>query len=157
MGIRPVFSIEKFNSYVEDNVEKLNKSMVRRLRFIAEKCIIEARERKDYKDHTGNLKNSVGYVIIRDRKPISWSRTSIGQGTEEARAAREDALDAILLDDDIPQNGVCLVMVAGMGYAAAVESWGYIVLSGAEELAAVEIKAAIVAIQKNINKALRNA
>lgn len=157
MGIRPAFNITAFNRYVDDNIEKLNRAMIRRLKYIAEKCIIEARVNKGYQDRTGNLKNSVGYVIVKDRIPIFWSDTSVGDASQEARDARETAIDEKLEDPDIPRVGLCLLFVAGMEYAAAVEALGYNVLTSAEDLAKQEVKKAIAALQKNIDNAIRRA
>lgn len=151
MGIKPNFNVAQFNKYVDDNIDKLMKAVIRRFKYIAEACIIEARTNKGYQDRTGNLKASIGYVIIKDRKPLYWSDN--GGGTE-GDEARNNALDDALDNSEIPAEGVCMVMVAGMEYAEYVEALGYNVLTTAEDLAKREVKKAILALQKNIDRTL---
>ena len=102
---------------------KLTAKVVDCLTKAGELCIAEARTSGSYTDRTGNLRNSVGYVVLVDGK------------TE--RQANINALNAKQVNDLAPKyrSGIVLIVVAGMKYAAYVEAKGYNVLTSAELLA----------------------
>lgn len=90
---------------------------------VGEQCIIEARDNGAYTDRTGNLRNSVGYVVLLNSVEKSKSNIS--------------ALNQKLIEElksKYPKDLV-LIVVAGMNYAAYVEAKGFNVLSSAELIA----------------------
>ncbi|WP_288896887.1 hypothetical protein [uncultured Capnocytophaga sp.] len=90
---------------------------------VGERCIIEARDNGAYTDRTGNLRNSVGYVVLLNSVEKSKSNIS--------------ALNQKLIEElksKYPKDLV-LIVVAGMNYAAYVEAKGFNVLSSAELIA----------------------
>ena len=50
-------------------MQRLSIVVMRRLQYLGEQCITEARKNHSYKDQTGNLTSSIGYVIA-DRKSV---------------------------------------------------------------------------------------
>lgn len=92
---------------------------------IGEECVRIAREphAHDYHDITGNLRSSIGYVILVDGKPRvnGASKTFSGEkgNGEEGPAAAEALLSS--LQAKFPW-GVVLIICAGMKYAAYVEA-----------------------------------
>ena len=86
-----------------------------------------------YTDQTGNLRSSIGYVVVKDGiivengKSQKYLEGTLGEG-EGVKFARQLAADA-------PRKGIVLIVSAGMNYAAYVEARGYNVLTSAELLA----------------------
>ena len=89
-----------------------------------------ARRSGSYKDQTGNLRSSIGYIIAKDGEVVTENFKEGDKGTDKTtgkykgrRLAEEVSLSYT--------GGYVLVGVAGMEYAAAVEAKGYEVVSGA--------------------------
>nr|DAS17161.1 MAG TPA: hypothetical protein [Caudoviricetes sp.] len=90
---------------------------------IGERCITEARDNGSYTDRTGNLRNSVGYMVLLDG--VEQSQSNINKLNRK----QFDTIKAKY------PKGLVLIVVAGMNYAAYVEAKGYNVLSSAELIA----------------------
>ena len=87
--------------------------------YSGESFVREARQTDTYKDDTGNLRNSIGYLVLKDGSQIAESFGGGVGGAAGKQVAKEAA----------PGTGTVIVGVAGMNYAAAVESKGYDVIS----------------------------
>lgn len=92
---------------------------------LGESLVKYARERHNYKDRTGNLTNSIGYVVVNKRKVVSKGGFGNGSGANNGYSI------ALKLASDTPQD-YSLIVVAGMNYAAYVEAKGYNVILPAE-------------------------
>lgn len=96
--------------------------IILRLQQIGEECVKVARENGRYNDITGNLRSSIGYVVLNDGKPVHSGTLKRYSGTkgngEDGNAAAESFLQK--LQAEYPQ-GISLVVCAGMDYAAYVE------------------------------------
>jgi len=125
MGIE--MNTEGLDEYLEAQVERRIKALIFGLSAIGATVTNEAKTGKTYKDQTGALISSTGYVVIRDGVIINGSGFS-GIG---ARVG-EEAIKAQIAKYS---TGVWLIVVAGMNYAAAVEARNYNVLTSAELLA----------------------
>ncbi len=88
-----------------------------------ELCLTNARNTGSYTDRTGNLRASVGYVVIYNGKIMISSNIS--------DLNRETVNKAI---KDYPKD-IVLIVVAGRNYAVYVEARKYNVLTSAELLA----------------------
>jgi len=127
--------------------QNLELAIVQRLEYIGESFVKDARENvsapfKVYQDQTGNLRSSIGYVIIKDghilkrnlngkvtprrkiykRKKRSQQMNEVLEGVDMA----EKLIDKIIRKHS---KGYCLIVVAGMQYAGYVESKGYNVIT----------------------------
>lgn len=130
------FNESLFKAELEKAInEELNKAklnVVRQLSIIGEKCINQARNSelkgRDYQDQTGNLRASVGYIVVCDGEIVANSGFQNGEGGENGKKYAES------LAVNYP-SGVALVVVAGMNYAEYVAAKGYDVLDSAELLA----------------------
>lgn len=103
--------------------DEIKREAVRRLQIIGEACVKEAREKGSYRDRTGNLRSSIGYVILSDGSPVvNGSAEQVpgpqGNGSEGPAAAKEllSKLSARY------KSGVQLIICAGMSYAVYVEA-----------------------------------
>ncbi len=98
------------------------------LQYAGEAFVRAARENREFKDDTGNLQSSIGYVIVKDRKIIWKAFEGIGKtSTSEGKAAGERLAQAIALT---LKDGWGLIGVAGMEYGLYVEARGIDVISG---------------------------
>ena len=113
--------IQKLRNYIaqdDRNIEMI-------LHRIGQEAVNWARENGNYTDRTGNLRNSIGYVIFKHRVDIAF------EGNQPAKQNKDVIIN--LTKDKIPNKGYALVVYAGMEYGIYVEAKGYIVLSGALE------------------------
>jgi hypothetical protein len=130
MGITPRFSKTDILNYTEIGKQKIERGLLNTLKLAGETFVTEAREglnissglfpKGDYKDRTANLRSSIGYFVLKDGEIIYENLLGTGEGEQAARAALNSVKD---------KSGYMLVGVAGMDYAAYVESKGYNVIT----------------------------
>ena len=91
---------------------------VRRLAYIGETCSNMACEKGNYTNRTGNLRSSVGYVIVYDGEVVLESGfKQVKNGTPGVDAGMKYADQVVR---GLVRKGLVLVMVAGMRYASYV-------------------------------------
>lgn len=102
---------------------KLVDMLVKNMVYIGEQCVKIARERGDYNDITGNLRSSIGYVVLVSGTVKHYGAPEQTSGTKGDGSAGVAAGNALLkkLQAEFPY-GVVLVLCAGMNYAAFVEN-----------------------------------
>lgn len=112
------------DSYLHQQVNRLDDLMIRNLNYLGMECVNLAKSLDTYQDQTGNLRNSIGYVVIKhgnilnsafldDTKgPASENNDISGKETGE-NYAKELAKNF--------KNGYAVIVVAGMEYASYVE------------------------------------
>lgn len=110
-----------------DAQKEISEKFIRVLRYCAEAAINEARTNGSYRDVTGNLRASKGYAIILDGKIVEENFTGASEGVSKGKTLARELVSQ--------QPEIALVIVAGMKYAAEVESRGKNVLTSAEQLA----------------------
>lgn len=107
--------------------EEYDRKAIVFLQTVGERVVKYAREHGSYTDQTGNLRHSIGYVIVQYGKVVAENFSS-GQGFPEAQEnARKYALSVV---QNLPRTKTFLVWVAGMEYARYVEAKGYDVIEG---------------------------
>lgn len=129
-GMTPLFDQHSLERWFDHFQNRAEERILILLQGAGEKFIDVARRNGSYKDQTGNLRSSIGYVIAKDGKVVAENFTESDKGTDKTtgkykgrRLAEEVSLSYV--------GGYILVGVAGMEYAAAVEAKGYEVISGA--------------------------
>lgn len=132
MGITLKTPEAEIDAYIQQRVERMTGAVIYNLQYVGEACLNAARETNSYKDRTGNLRSSVGYVIVVDGKIKYQSDFEVvkkgGDGAKSGiRYAKKVARQ-------FPE-GIALIVVAGMNYAAYVSATGRDVLDSAELLA----------------------
>lgn len=115
--------MRKLKSGLQAKMKDIIALLVKQLSFIGEECIRIARESGSYNDITGNLRSSIGYVVLVDGKPVVTSQSKQYDGEKGNGEAGPPAAEALLktLQAKFPW-GVVLIVCAGMKYAAYVES-----------------------------------
>lgn len=101
--------------------EEYDRKTVEWLSALGERVVKYAREHGNYTDHTGNLRNSIGYVVVQYGQAVETGFNS-GAAQEKSRAY------ALEVARELPANKTYLVWVAGMEYAKYVEAKGFDVL-----------------------------
>lgn len=85
-----------------------------------------ARSMADFKDQTGNLRASIGFLIAKDGKILDQDFTGKPEGRSNGVSYAKSLEKG---------EGYVLIVVAGMNYAAAVESRGKDVLTNSAAIA----------------------
>ena len=123
---------EEIEKQIQDQVERIEKSIIETLVYLGELCVTEARTGYTYVPRTGNLLSSVGYHIIKDGVFVKGSNFNGGFGGQTGQSFIESLYS-------MHSKGIVLIVVAGMNYAGFVESKGFNVLTSSEMLADREL------------------
>ena len=130
--IKPMFTPAQFDRWFEITEEKAEVKIYDLLRDTGEYFVKLARESGTYQDQTGNLRSSIGYVIVKDG-------TVLFKNFEKAGKPKAESKEPII-GDQVGERlatriasgikGFVLVGVAGMNYSVYVEAKGREVISG---------------------------
>ena len=111
------------------------KKAIDTLNFVGLKTVKAIREGEisNWKDDTGNLRSSIGYLVLSNGKVVGRNFALVNnRGEEGLKRAKEFAQE---LAGQYPR-GYVLIIVAGMDYASYVEDIdGKVVLAGSERFA----------------------
>lgn len=132
MPIKQTTSMATIELYLKKLIEENNRKVLRYLSYVGESCTTQARTAGSYSDDTGNLRNSIGYVVASNGNVVLSAGFEVDPQGAKATASRK----AI----DLSGDTMALVVVAGMNYASYVAAKGYDVLDSAEILAPRLIK-----------------
>lgn len=115
--------MRKLKKVLEAKMKDIADLIIKQLSFIGEECVRIARESGDYNDITGNLRSSIGYVILYDGKPVVYGASKQYSGKKGNGEAGLSAAEALLtnLQSKFPW-GLVLIVCAGMKYATYVEA-----------------------------------
>lgn len=132
MPIKQTTTAEQIDAYIAQRVNAMQNAILYRMSYIGEQVLNAARSTNSYKDQTGNLRSSIGYVIVKDGSVVrasSFEQVKNGSdGTSKGRSYAESLAARY-------KNGIALIVVAGMNYAAYVKKRGYDVIDSSELLA----------------------
>lgn len=132
MPIKQTTTAEQIDAYIAQRVNAVQNAILYRMSYIGEQVLNAARSTNSYKDQTGNLRSSIGYVIVKDGSVVrasSFEQVKNGSdGTSKGRSYAESLAARY-------KNGIALIVVAGMNYAAYVKKRGYDVIDSSELLA----------------------
>jgi len=154
MGITPRFSAGDINREIESQIQRNEIAIVQLLKYVGESCVKIARQKGNYLDQTGNLRSSIGYVVM--------SRGSVlFQNFERAGKPKKSSdLDPVLIAGIYAgalaeikgiKNDYVLIVVAGMDYASTVESRGKDVITTAKQYAEQKVPALIAKLKARLN------
>lgn len=147
MGIEPLFGEGLIKSAVTAYQQRVERAAIYAFKYLAEGLVKYAIEKRTYTDQTGNLTNSIGYVIVFDGK-VEYMGGFVGNGDEGAEKGMQLA-DEIAKKDG---KGISIIIVAGMNYAAYVEAKGYNVILPAELKAMTDFPATIERLREQVHK-----
>lgn len=134
------FDMRKVQSHINRKMKEVADHIITQLSYIGEECVKIARSEGSYEDITGNLRSSIGYVILYDGKVIENGSSKQYSGKkgngEDGPPAAEELLKA--LQAKFPW-GIVLIVCAGMNYAAYVEAIHHKVVLSTAELKAEDL------------------
>ena len=129
MPIKRLTPTAEIDRYIAGRVEAIKRALVYNLCAVGEQVLNTARLTNSYKDQTGNLRSSIGYVVSVDGEIVQMSSfDTVKEGREGSRGGKEYAMQLVR---DFP-HGIVLI---GMNYASYVSAKGYDVLDSSELLA----------------------
>lgn len=134
---------------ISSSKQRIEDALVMRLQRIGEQFVANARSSGNYQDRTGNLRSSIGYVIVKNGLQL------VGSDWVMIREGKAGIVVGKKLIEEMSRRfptGIVLICVAGMDYAAAVESKGYDVITSSAFIAKKEFIKAIEKIKNNLTK-----
>ena len=143
----PNFNINDIRKVIVERVSLLEAETLSILKDIGGKFVRDARSTQTYKDRTGNLRHSIGFIILKDGVQIFGNfqdpgfeliKDEDGKSKKLVGATFGQKL-AITIGEQNPV-GYVLIVVAGMSYAGYVEAKGYDVLTGSTLTAETNLK-----------------
>ena len=119
--IKAIYNSGDLRRYVQRYESNIQKAIVAMLQRRGEQFVSEARQESTYNDRTGNLRSSLGYFIYYGKTAIEKNLRGKSKGISAASEVVQE----------LPKKkGIYyLIGVAGMSYAASVESKGYNVIT----------------------------
>ncbi len=132
MPITPKTPMSDIEQFLAERIAAMERTIVYRMQIIGEQVLNQARSAGNYQDQTGNLRSSVGYVIVRDGIIIKTS--DFATVKDGAAGSKEGESFARSLAERF-NKGIVLIVVAGMNYAYYVKKLGYDVIDSSELLA----------------------
>jgi len=136
--LNPMFSMGNINQRVDNFVIFKEERIRLALHYVGVDFMDRAKENlprrlggTSFEDHTGNLRSSIGYAVLLDGEVLDEEYKVVKGGQEGANASRELVRELATEFN----KGFVLIGLAGMEYAAAVESKGYDVITGSTPMA----------------------
>ena len=123
MGLTPLYTSNDVKEVFDTFVEDVDVQMIQLFSYVGEEFVNQARNTSTYKDRTGNLRSSIGYVVALDGEV----KIDNLEGTAEGKARAKELVQQVLSEESA---GIVLIGFAGMQYASYVESKGYDVITG---------------------------
>lgn len=151
MGLVPRFSKADIKKVIEAKKRQFRQAVVNRLETVGLQFVKMAREKTaaqgGFNDVTGNLRSSIGFAIVDHGNIVkdNYEASKRGQQKTEGIQEAKKKMQTLVLNFT---EGYALVVVAGMGYAAAVESRGRDVITGSSLEAEDLLKRAIAELKR---------
>ncbi len=124
MGITALFGSGAMRDSVNAFQKKVEAATIVALQQLGEGLTAYAKDQHNYTDRTGNLTNSIGYVVVHKGAILSTGGFG-GEGVGPSLAIAMKMVNTV-------GNSFSLIIIAGMNYAAYVEAKGYNVILPAE-------------------------
>lgn len=155
-GFSAAFSAGDVHNKVATYALRIHRAVETVLMFLGEECVRIAREQGTYNDITGNLRNSIGYVLVRNGDIICKNFEERVASKVVSAANGSGVLQGQALAEELAKRftkGYALIVVAGMHYAHYVESLNKDVLDSAERYAQQRTPKMLQMLKQQIYKA----
>ena len=144
MAIKANMTSAQLSKMLQQEAERRRQALIRTMLYCAEEVTNAARSTNSYKDQTGNLRSSVGSLVIVDGKVVK--EYGFGRVNKGAQGVTDGQKFAQSLVKQYP-TGIAIIVVAGKEYASYVADKGYDVLDSAENLASVIVPRLLVQLK----------
>lgn len=124
MGIEANFDMAGIRAYLQQCSDEVEKAVLENLNHLGMACVVKARTLDTYMDRTANLRNSIGYLVLKNGNIHSSFFEAQGRGqefdpTQKAGEKVGEEFAKSLISEYT--EGYALIVVAGMHYASYVE------------------------------------
>lgn len=153
MGISANFNINDIDATFKALLAEVDRQLIESLTRVGEEAVKLAKmipPERGFKDRTGNLRSSIGYVVLVDGKLVNVDFAAVKGGHAGVNEGQRLALQV-----GSKTEGYALVVVAGMNYAVHVESKGRDVLTSAEKFAEKEVAKHLADLVTDIKNAFK--
>ena len=141
-------NVKELSKYLNEMSFRIEEALIYQLEYLIAELENHAKLSADYTDQTSNLKSSIGGVVLKDGRPITYRGFS-GSGKEGGKTGLE-YINQLINDN---KNGYVLLVVAGMEYATYVENYHELnVLKKSELKMQREIPKILTKLKSKINK-----
>lgn len=140
MKLTPTFKVSDIMKDVRAKIENIDEFIISKLNYVGLEFVRNARVKADFTDHTGNLRSSIGYIILKNGNVVSENFEESKKGSDKATGKERGFEYAMSIQESF--IGFVLIVVAGMEYAVFVESNGKDVITGSSMLAEDDLKKA---------------
>ena len=123
MGLKPKFSKDDVRQMFNIKLQRIEDVIISRLNLIGLSFFKNARENGTYNNITGNLRSSIGYIVLKNGKTVQQNFEASDKGSDKATGLSAGRSYANEVKKKFGR-GYVLICVAGMQYAASVESKG---------------------------------
>lgn len=128
----PLFSQQDLENWFDIFQAKAEDKLMLLLMRAGEYFVKIARKSGKYIDHTGNLRSSIGYVIVNDGDIVNGDFQVSAKSGSDKETGKREAEKLAQQVAETHNEGLVLIGVAGMEYAVYVEAMeGKDVVSGA--------------------------
>ena len=122
-GLTPLWSDDDLERWFDIFIDRTEEKTYQLLARAGEVFVKYAREHGGYRDQTGNLRSSIGYIIVCDNEILTENFEQSDAGTDRTTGLGKARQLAMQVGSSHP-TGWVLICVAGMTYAASVEAKG---------------------------------
>jgi hypothetical protein len=121
MSFEPLFTTADLERFFDQFQDQFDEKILTMLTYCGEAFVKRARMMKTYKDRTGNLRSSIGYVIVQDGSVIKEDIRESEVGTDRKKGVQQAKKLCETIAEEF-SSGWVLIGVAGMDYALYVEN-----------------------------------
>lgn len=145
MGIKATTSLAQVHKILDRERARREKVLLRSILYCAEEVTNAARSTNSYRDQTGNLRSSVGSLVIVDGKIVKEYGFELTLSGQQGISDGKEFVHSLV--SQYPK-GIVIIVVAGKNYASYVSDKGYDVLDSAEALARRIVPAMIAELNR---------
>lgn len=155
MKIVAGFTPDDINRMIQERIRRIDNAVLLILQRIGELFVTDARNTRTYKDHTGNLRSSIGYVVLYNGDQLAgdfrdFPAVDVQAKAQSGKNGSEEAKKVINEIKAAYPKGFVFIAVAGMEYAAAVESRNYDVITASSIESAEKLKGYMAQLQQKL-------
>lgn len=151
--MRVTTRLDVLDKMMLEEAQRAERLIINALSALGERCVNRVKDRpgdKSWYDQTGNLRSSIGYVVVQNGQIVTLSEfNQVKHGTEGVKTGKALAIE---LAKRYTHDYV-LIVVAGMNYASVVESLdNKDVLASTELWARKELPKVLKILEKRLSK-----